>query len=52
MTKKRLPKSVRKHIRRKKAEIRNRYSDEERQKEEIEKIYKKFKKYYDDKTDI
>jgi hypothetical protein len=46
MTKKRLPKSIRKFLRRKKAEIRSQFSDpgeqEKRIKELLEQIYKKY----------
>jgi hypothetical protein len=46
MTEKRLPKSIRKFLRRKKAEIRSQFSDpgeqEKRIKELLEQIYKKY----------
>lgn len=44
MTRKELPKSVRKHIRKEKARIRQEVLDKEKQKEEINKLYQKFKK--------
>ena len=39
---KRLPKSVRKFIRKEKARIRRQFLDLKKQKEEIKKLYKKF----------
>jgi len=44
MVKKKLPKSVRKHIRREKARIRRETSDFNKQKELIEQLYQKFSK--------
>jgi len=38
---KKLPKSVKKHIRKEKARIRRDFSDGEKQKEEIKKLYNK-----------
>lgn len=44
MTKKRLPKSQRKHIRREKARIRREVLDLKKQQEEIKKLYEKIYK--------
>lgn len=41
MAKSKLPKSVRKHIRREKARIRREISDLEKQRQEIHKLYEK-----------
>lgn len=41
MTAKRLPKSIRKHIRKEKARIRREYIDPEKQKKKINQLYKK-----------
>lgn len=52
MVLKRLPKSIRKYIRKEKARIRKEILDLEKQKEEIQKLYQKFLKYYENKGNI
>ena len=49
MAKKRLPKSLRKFIRREKARIRREILDVKKQEELIQKLYQKFLKNYENK---
>lgn len=49
---KKLPKSIRKHIRREKSRIRREFSDLEKQKMLISQLYQKFIKQYENKRNI
>lgn len=52
MAKKRLPQSIRKHIRQEKARIRREFLDPKEQEKQINNLYQKFLKKYADKRDF
>lgn len=46
-----LPQGVKKHIRKKKAQIRREFTDTKKQKEEIDQLYQKFLDQYQNNAD-